>query len=65
MKMFKISPEVPEVSRIGLGCMRIPELENEKAVRTTIEGALECGINFFDHADIYGGGRAEELLGML
>lgn len=63
MKMFKISPEVPEVSRIGLGCMRIPELENEKAVRTLIEGALECGINFFDHADIYGGGRAEELFG--
>lgn len=48
------------ISRIALGCMRIADStpENaEKLVRT----ALEEGINFFDHADIYGGGRSEEV----
>ena len=30
---------------------------------TAIQTALECGINFFDTADIYGLGHSEELLG--
>lgn len=63
MKMFQINKEVAEVSRIGLGCMRIPELKAEKKVQELVEGAMECGINFFDHADIYGAGKAEELFG--
>lgn len=29
-----------------------------------IDTALEEGINFFDHADIYGSGKSEELLEM-
>lgn len=48
----------PEVSQIGLGCMRIAGLDiaqGEKLIRT----ALENGINFFDHADIYGDGECE------
>lgn len=28
-----------------------------------VKTALESGINFFDHADIYGGGKSEELFG--
>lgn len=63
MKMFQISDKIDNVSRIGIGCMRITGLSDEKAVRSLIEGALECGINFFDHADIYGGGKSEELFG--
>lgn len=63
MKLFQINKEIPEVSRIGLGCMRIPELQDEKKVQALVEGAMECGINFFDHADIYGAGKAEELFG--
>jgi predicted oxidoreductase len=46
------------VSEISLGCMRIAELtkpEIERLIRT----ALEEGIDFFDHADIYGGGECE------
>ena len=46
------------VSRIGLGCMRIAALEPSDAARV-LETALEKGINFFDHADIYGGGQSE------
>lgn len=46
------------VSEISLGCMRIAEMtkpEIERLIRT----ALEEGIDFFDHADIYGGGECE------
>ena len=52
MKMFQISDKIDNVSRIGIGCMRITGLSDEKAVRSLTEGALECGINFFDHAYI-------------
>ena len=44
--------------QIGLGCMRIAGMElsqGEKLIRT----AMENGIHFFDHADIYGGGECE------
>lgn len=63
MKMIKISESVPEASAIGLGCMRIAGLGNSKAVRELVEASMEAGINFFDHADIYGGGQAEAVFG--
>ena len=47
-------------SEISLGCMRINGLaapDAEKLIGT----ALDAGINFFDHADVYGGGRSEEV----
>lgn len=43
---------------IALGCMRINSLELKEADHL-IHTALEHGVNFFDHADIYGGGEAE------
>lgn len=63
MKTIKISDKFQEVSRIGLGCMRLPGLAGEKEVQQLVEGVMELGINFFDHADIYGGGEAEALFG--
>jgi predicted oxidoreductase len=47
------------VSAISLGCMRISGLANQE-IATLIHTALDEGINFFDHADIYGGGKSEE-----
>ena len=47
-------------SAIALGCMRISG-KDVKDVQTLISTALDCGINFFDHADIYGGGKSEEV----
>lgn len=47
-------------SEISLGCMRINNLSKNEASRL-INTALEEGINYFDHADIYGGGRSEEV----
>ena len=61
MKTFQISDKIKAVSRIGIGCMRITGLPDEKAIRELIDGAMELGINFFDHADIYGKGVCEEL----
>lgn len=63
MRKFQISEKVMDVSRIGLGCMRITGLGGEKEVRELIGSAMESGINFFDHADIYAGGEAEEIFG--
>lgn len=60
MKYVQIYNTDLKVSRIALGCMRLRSLE-EKQVDTLIGTALEQGINFFDHADIYGGGKSEEL----
>ncbi len=51
-----------EVSRIILGCMRMPSLSVQEAARQ-IEKAVEGGINFFDHATCYGRGEAEKRFG--
>jgi predicted oxidoreductase len=40
--------------------MRISEMPEEK-VNHLINTAMDEGINFFDHADIYGGGKSEEI----
>lgn len=51
-----------KISQIALGCMRISKL-TEKETDELIRSAIELGINFFDHADIYGQGKSEELFG--
>ncbi len=47
-------------SEIALGCMRLHKLSVREA-GALIRTAQEEGINFFDHADIYGGGKSEEI----
>lgn len=49
-------------SSVILGCMRIGSLSESEAA-SYISTAFECGVNFFDHADIYGGGNSEVLFG--
>jgi len=51
-----------EASAIAMGCMRIPDMESKDLV-TLLNVATEGGINFFDHADIYGGGKSETVFG--
>ena len=60
MKYIKIGEA--SASAVSLGCMRMASLD-ERQVDAIIGKALECGINFFDHADIYGKGRSEQLFG--
>lgn len=47
-----------QATRIALGCMRMSELKGKQA-EEVVGTALDLGINFFDHADIYGGGLSE------
>ncbi|MCR5041018.1 MAG: aldo/keto reductase [Clostridia bacterium] len=46
---------------VVMGCMRLTDAK--VPVDRVLGTALELGINMFDHADIYGGGRCEELFG--
>ena len=60
MKQIMLAGRLP-VSSIAMGCMR---LDGAKETPDRVIGtALDLGINFFDHADIYGGGRCEEIFG--
>jgi predicted oxidoreductase len=60
VKKISVGNGVLDVSQISLGCMRIADLSAKEA-DTHVHTALELGIDFFDHADIYAGGKAEEV----
>ena len=60
MKTLNLCDGAMRASQIILGCMRISNME-DSAVETLVRTAMEQGINFFDHADIYGGGRSESV----
>ena len=64
MKTINLGKSGLTVSAVALGCMRIAELADNK-LEKLIFTALETGINFFDHADIYGGGNCETRFGKL
>ncbi|EOT29726.1 aldo/keto reductase [Enterococcus saccharolyticus] len=58
MKTVKFGTTNLDVASVILGCMRINNAENPVKV---IETAVDNGITFFDHADIYGGGDCERI----
>ncbi|WP_284638550.1 aldo/keto reductase [Paenibacillus silviterrae] len=60
MRTIRLGTSTLEVPVIAVGCMRMKSLEKKEAERF-IRTALEEGANFFDHADIYGGGQCEEI----
>jgi len=60
MRYMNIGNEKIKASEIALGCMRIAD-KPVKEVAELINTALDEGINFFDHADVYGGGKCEEI----
>lgn len=49
-----------QVPAIAVGCMRMNSVPVEQAARL-LDTAMEKGVNFFDHADIYGGGECEKI----
>jgi predicted oxidoreductase len=49
-------------SEISLGIMRMNALTHEEAT-AVIRTAVDHGIDYFDHADIYGRGTSEEIFG--
>lgn len=60
MKKLKLGNSDLEVGEISLGCMRMDKLTKKDAAHV-IENAMEAGVDLFDHADIYGGGKSEEV----
>lgn len=58
MKTIHIADTDLHVSEISLGCMRISRLTNQE-IATLIHTALDEGVTFFDHADIYSAGQSE------
>ncbi|UOR13692.1 aldo/keto reductase [Halobacillus amylolyticus] len=60
MKRIKLGNSELEVGEISLGCMRMNELDKKEA-GYVIENALDVGVDLFDHADIYGKGKSEEV----
>lgn len=62
MKYAQLGTSGVEASRVALGVMRISEKSPEEAVKI-ITTAMDCGINFFDTADVYGAGKSSQVLG--
>jgi predicted oxidoreductase len=60
MKVIDIGKSGLLASEISVGCMRIADLSSLEA-DSLLNTAIEVGIDFFDHADVYGGGKSEEV----
>ncbi len=69
MKTLTLGKSDLQVTRIGYGCMPLggswdtsplTEQTRKEAMRS-VHAALDQGINFFDHADIYCRGKSEEV----
>jgi predicted oxidoreductase len=69
MQTYLLGTSDLNVTRIGYGCMLIggswddaPLTDSvRKAAMHSVKTALDAGINFFDHADIYCHGKSEEV----
>lgn len=59
--MHTLGNSTLSVSEIAFGCMSLGK--NDKENEVLIGNAIECGINFFDTADIYQDGFNEETIG--
>jgi predicted oxidoreductase len=60
VRTMRLGTSTLEVPVVAVGCMRINSLDKAEA-EYFVQTALEEGANFFDHADIYGGGTCEEI----
>jgi aryl-alcohol dehydrogenase-like predicted oxidoreductase len=52
-----------EVTAVGLGGNNFGSRLDLEGTRAVVDAAIDAGINVIDTADIYGGGKSEELLG--
>jgi len=68
MKTQPLGPSDLAVTRVGFGCMEIGgtwdnaplSQQSQKEAIASIRAALDQGVNFFDHADIYCRGKSEQ-----
>lgn len=73
MTDFPLQAYLPDASRLVCGCMGLggewndqpPTQRDIQLAHSVVDVALDCGINFFDHADIYAMGKAELVFGQV
>lgn len=53
MKTFQISEDIKNVSRVGLGCMRLTEKKTDQEVRASVDTALENMASIFLDMQIF------------
>jgi aryl-alcohol dehydrogenase-like predicted oxidoreductase len=67
MELRKLGSDGPEISVVGYGAWEAggDEWGSRSATETleAMRSALETGVNWIDTAEVYGGGRSEELVG--
>lgn len=62
MKQVNLGNTGEKVPAVVVGCMRLAG-KSEAEMNAMLHFAMEQGANFFDHADIYGGGQSEIVFG--
>jgi len=60
MRTMQLGSSNLEVPVIAVGCMRLKSLTPKEA-EVFVKTAIDHGANFFDHADVYGGGECERI----
>src|SRR5262245_31468944 len=66
LPVVRLGSTGPDVGVQGLGCMGMSEFygpTDEAESLSTLDTALELGVNHFDTADMYGSGHNEEFIG--
>jgi predicted oxidoreductase len=71
MKTYPLDKHLPGVSKLAYGCMGLGggwghnpiSAADVTQAHQVVDVALDIGINFFDHADIYTLGKAEQVFG--
>ena len=62
MKEINLGTTGKTAPSIVVGCMRLADKTCDEMQRF-LHASLEHGANYFDHADIYGGGQSERIFG--
>ena len=60
MRTMELGVSGLRVPPVAVGCMRLAGIAGNKA-EEFVKTAIGLGLNFFDHADIYGGGSCESV----
>ena len=60
MRTMELGVSELRVPPVAVGCMRLAGIAGKK-VEEFVKTAIGLGLNFFDHADIYGGGSCESV----
>ena len=67
MHLRSLGADGAHISEVGLGCWQLGGSDwgdlSEQEAMAILQTSVECGVNFFDTADVYGLGRSESLIG--